>query len=172
MKRFIIYVILIVFCFILQSNILQVVSFNGIVPNLLIVLSATVGFMRGRREGLLVGFFCGFLVDVFFGEVLGVYALLYMCFGYVNGFFCHIFYPEDIKLPIGLILLSDLSYGVVCYFLMFVLRARFHFGHFFAHIILPEVIYTILITLLLYPLLLKLNQQLEKTEKRSEKKFV
>ena len=41
----------------------------------------------------------------------------YMCkLGFFNGKFKKIFYPDDIKLPLTLIVFSDLAYGLACYF--------------------------------------------------------
>jgi rod shape-determining protein MreD len=128
--------------------------------------------MRGEKEGLIIGFFCGLLSDIFFGDILGFYALILMYIGYLNGKFSRIFYPEDIKLPLALIVTSDLSYGIVCYILMFLLRGRFHFTYYFTSVILPEALYTIVVTIFLYPVILFINQKLEKWERRSEQKFV
>lgn len=172
MKRGIITALFIFICFLLQCTVFRALAFGGIVPNLLIVVTASFGFMRGERTGLLIGFFSGLLVDIFFCEVIGFYALLYMYIGYLNGKFTTIFYPEDIKLPITLILCSDFIYGIVCYAIMFLLRGRFDFQYYFVHIILPEIVYTIVVTLFLYPVILWVNRRLERTEKRSEKKFV
>ena len=95
-----------------------------------------------------------------------------MYIGYINGKFSRIFYPEDIKLPIALIIVSDISYGVICYILLFLLRGRFDFSYYLKSVILPEAIYTIVITIFIYPLILKINQLLEAREKRSAHKFV
>lgn len=172
MKRGIVTALFIFICFLLQCTVFRALAFGGIVPNLLIVLTASFGFMRGERTGLLIGFFGGLLVDIFFGEVIGFYSLLYMYIGYLNGKFTTIFYPEDIKLPITLILCSDFVYGITCYVILFLLRGRFDFQYYLIHIILPEIVYTIVVTLFLYPIILWVNHKLERTEKRSEKKFV
>lgn len=172
MLRKIVVAVFILVCFVLQCSVFGNLAFAGIVPNLMIVLTSSFGFMRGEKEGLIIGFVCGLLSDVFFGDFLGFYALVLMYIGYINGKFCRIFYPEDIKLPMGLIILSDLSYGVICYVLLFLMRGRLNFPYYFTSVILPEVLYTIVVTILLYPLILKVNEQLEKTEKRSAKKFV
>lgn len=172
MKRFIITTFLIVFCFLLQCTLFHALSFGGIVPNLLIVLTASFGFMRGEKTGLLIGFFCGLLIDIFFGDSIGFYSLLYMYIGYMNGKFNTIFYPQDIKLPIALILGSDCFYGLICYVILFLLRSRFDFEYYFMHIILPEIVYTIVVTIFLYPLILRINTGLERSELRSGKKFV
>ena len=141
-------------------------------PNIMIVFTASFGFMRGEKTGLIMGFACGFLSDIFFGNVLGLNAMIYMYIGYANGKFNRIFYQEDIKLPLGLIFLSDLAYGFLYYVTLFLMRARFNIRYYFIHIILPEVVYTILVTLLLYPLVLWINKKLEESEKRRARKFV
>lgn len=164
--------ILILICFLLQCTVFRFLAFGGIVPNLMIVLTASFGFMRGEKTGLMIGFFCGILVDIFFASVIGFYALLYMYIGYMNGKFATIFYPQDIKLPVALILCSDFTYGIICYVIMFLLRSRFDFVYYLLHIILPEIVYTIVVTLLLYPLILWINTRLERGELRSGKKFV
>lgn len=158
--------------FILQCNIFDKLAFAGIIPNIMIILTSSFGFMRGEKEGLIIGFLCGMLSDVFFGSFLGFYALVLMYIGYLNGKFSRIFYPEDIKLPIALIITSDLSYGVICYILLFMLRGRLQFAYYFSHIILPEALYTAVVTLFLYPAVLKVNEKLEIREKRSAQKFV
>lgn len=171
MKRNLVSVLFVFLCFLLQCTVFPALSFNGIIPNLLIVLTSSYGFMRGKKSGLLIGFFSGLLQDIFFGEVIGFYAIIYMYLGYINGNFRKIFYPEDIKLPLALITVSDLIYSFLCYGLLFLLRSRFQLGYYFMHIILPETVYTVAVTLILYPLILKTDGKLAEMEKRSAKKF-
>lgn len=171
MKRIITVIFLIWFCFLMQSTVFQWIAFNDIVPNLLIVLTASFGFMRGEKEGLIIGFFCGLICDIFFGDIIGFYALVMMYIGFLNGKFSGGFYPEDIKLPLALIVVSDLSFCVVCYICLFLLRGRLDFPYYFLNVILPEAIYTTIVTLLLYPLILFVNVRLEKIEKRGAQKF-
>lgn len=163
---------LILICFLLESTVFCHFAIAGIVPKLTIILTSSFGFMRGEEEGMLIGFFSGLLWDVFFGDVIGFYALIFTYIGYVNGKFSRVFYPEDIKLPIALIIVSDLSYGVLCYILLFLLRGRFDFLYYFRGVILPEALYTIVITVVLYPVILKINELLEKREKGSSQGFV
>ncbi|MCM1568305.1 MAG: rod shape-determining protein MreD [Roseburia sp.] len=172
MLRKVIVTITILACFILQSSVFTSLSLGGIIPNLMIIITAAFGFMRGEKEGLVIGFVSGLLSDVFYGEILGLYALFLMYIGFLNGKFSRIFYPEDIKLPLALISVSDLSYGMLCYILLFLLKERFDVGWYLMHVILPEVLYTIIVTLFLYPLVLKLNKMLEAREKRRAQKFV
>ncbi len=171
LRKFVVTLFVIV-SFILQCSVFGHIAFAGIIPNMMIVLTASFGFMRGEKEGLVIGFFCGLLNDIFFGNFLGFYALVLMYIGYLNGKFSRIFYPEDIKLPLALIVTSDLSYGTLCYILLFMLRGKFQFVYYFSHVILPEVLYTIVVTLFFYPLVLKVNEKLEARERRRAQKYV
>ena len=158
--------LMIIICFILQNTVVQALALASISPNLLVILTSSMGLMRGKKEGMLVGFFCGFLVDIFYGDLFGFYALVYMYIGYVNGFFNKIFYDDDIKLPMLVISASEFLYSLIVYVFLFLIRTRFNFGYYFIHIIIPELVYTIVVTLFLYRLINGVNRKLEQPEKR------
>lgn len=169
MKRKITIGILIFVCFILQCTLFKTLALASISPNLLIIITSSFGFMRGKKNGMAIGFICGLLVDIFYGGVFGFFTLLYMYIGYVNGLFTKIFYPEDVKLPLILISASDLAYNLLIYFFLFLFRSRFDFIYYLLHIILPELVYTILITIILYQLILRLDIWLEESEKKENR---
>ena len=162
MKRKIIVALMILISFLLQSTVFKALAIGSISPNLLVVLTSSFGFMRGKKEGLWVGFFCGFLEDIFYGRLLGMHAVMYMYIGYVNGYFNRIFYGEDIKLPIFLISVSELAYGLGTYAVMFLMRSRFAFFYYLTRIILPELVYTVILTLVFYRIIYSVNRNLEK----------
>ena len=172
MRRKITVFLIIAVCYLLQSTVFQALSFASISPNLMIVVVSAFGFMRGKKEGLWIGFFTGLLLDIFTGSILGFYALLYMYVGYFNGFFRNMFYPEDIKLPMLLIAVSDFSCSLIIYFLLFLFRGKFDILYYLLNIMIPELVYTMVVTIFLYFIILKINQKLETIEKRSAVKFV
>jgi len=164
MKRCITIGIIIIVCFLLQSTIFHYIELAGVVPNLLLIVTMSFGLMRGRREGMLVGFFSGLLIDIFFGSVLGPYALTYMTMGYINGFFHRIYYVEDVLLPMLMITLNDFIFNVIIYLIYFLLRNRLNFGEYLLTVILPEMIYTIIVTLFFYKFLVRINLRLKKSK--------
>ncbi len=160
---------MIMICFLLQSTLFQSLSLASISPNLLIILTSAYGFMKGKKEGMAVGFFCGLLEDIFFGRLLGMHALIYMYIGYANGYFNQIFYGEDIKLPMALISASELAYGLGTYMIMFLMRSRVDFFYYLRRIILPELLYTIIVTLFVYRIIYMIDQKLEKKKDLKER---
>lgn len=150
--------------FLLQSTVFQTLSLGSICPNLMVVVTSSFGFMKGKKEGLWVGFFCGLLEDIFYGRLLGMHAMIYMYIGYANGYFNHIFYEDDIKLPIFLIAVSELVYGLGTYVIMFMMRSRFAFAYYMIRIIFPELLYTIVVTLVFYRMIYAVNRKMEDEE--------
>ena len=167
MIRRIVTFIIIYLSFILQCSVFSHISLGGIVPNILLIITATYGFMRGQNSGMLVGFLSGMMCDVFFGSPFGFVTLIYVVIGYLNGLFKNIFYPEDIKLPMVLITGSELVFCILYYILKFLLRGRLNIGYYFIHIMLPEIVYTIIITLPLYRLIVWINENFDIYERRN-----
>ncbi|MCR4989904.1 MAG: rod shape-determining protein MreD [Lachnospiraceae bacterium] len=172
MKHFITAFFLVIISFVLQTTLFSWISFGGIVPNILVILTATYGIMKGDSVGIIVGLCCGLLSDVFFGTFMGLNAIFYMMIGFLNGKFHQVFYEDDVKLPLVLIFTSDLLYGLAYYVIVFLLRSRFDFSFYFLKIILPEVIYTISVTLIYYPILLLIHKLLERSRVKEGMRFV
>ena len=172
MRRKITVLLIVIVCFLLQTTFFKSLSFLTVSPNLLVIVTASFGFMRGKKEGMYIGLLCGCLIDIFYGDYLGVNALIYMYIGYLNGFFRQLFFPDEIGLPMFLIAVSDLSYNFAVYFFRFLFRNRLHFFYYLWHIMLPELAFTLLMMIIIYYVILKINRRLEDIEKRSSAKFV
>ena len=167
MPRKIITFLIIYFGFILQCSVFSNISLGGSVPNILLIITSSFGFMRGQNTGMAVGFIAGLMTDIFFGSPIGFVTLIYTFIGFLNGFFKNVFYPEDIKLPMVLISGSELVFCFLYYIFKYLLRSRLNFGFYFMHVMLREIVYTIVITLPLYLLIIKINERLEIYERRN-----
>ena len=166
MRSKIVLAVTILLSFLVQSTLLERIAIGSITPNLLLILSASMGLMRGRKSGLWTGFFAGLLIDLFYGSLLGVYALIYMYVGFFSGYAHRICYDDDLKVPLLLVALSDLVYGIAVYGIQFLLRGRLGFGRYFTRIILPEIFYTVFLTLIVYRIYYFINYHFMKTAKK------
>lgn len=167
MKRFVVTAVTVIISFILQTSVFEILKLANIAPNVLIILVASISVMRGQKEGMLVGFFSGLLLDIFYGKYLGIYAFLYMLFGFVDGFANQIYYSDDNFLPLVIIGANDLVYGILMYIGSGLLWNHLHIFYYIRTIILPELVYTVAVGILLYQILLRLNRWLEKYEEGS-----
>jgi len=172
MKKAIIAIITIICCFLLQTTLFAVFDIGGIRPNLLIIVTASLGFLCGKKTGIYTGFFSGLLIDVSFRSVYGTNALIYMYVGYTCGVLKNVLFPKDIKLPMLFIAVSDLAYNILYYFFYFLFRGKFNLLYYFQHIILPEVVYTTIMACILYPIIHFTINRIEVLDKKGEQKIV
>ena len=68
MKKILAYGGLILLFLLLQCSFFVHLSLADVVPNLLIILTASIAIINGSLEGCLVGFCCGLLLDLMFGQ--------------------------------------------------------------------------------------------------------
>jgi len=162
MRKKIYYAVSVILLFLLQSSLFSHLTVADVVPNLLIIFTASVATIEGRFDGCLTGFFSGLLLDVTYGHILGMYALGYLIIGYCTGTTNRLFYKEDITFPILMIAASDIAYGIYMYLAGFLIRGRLDFPYYFGHIILPEAVYTVIIAVFLYRLILLVLMRLDK----------
>lgn len=171
-RRPVSFMVLILICYLCQITFCPAIEIGSIKPDLLIILTSSIGFIRGRKDGMIVGMICGLLLDIQAGDLIGFYALLHMLTGFINGCFQRMFYEDDMVFPMVMIGVSDLIYGLAVYISRFMLRSRFDFSFYFVRIILPAAIYTVIAAVFVYRIVLWLNRKLEAEEKRSASKFV
>lgn len=83
MRRKLVLAALVLVTFLLQTTVFPNLTIASVAPNLLLILTVAFGFLRGKKEGLFLGFFCGLIIDLFYGDYLGFHALLYMYLGFL-----------------------------------------------------------------------------------------
>lgn len=127
-KRRISTIVIIFIGFILQTTALHAIKLADVVPNILLILTVCYSYMRGRTSGLLTGFLCGLLLDMQFGNVIGLYAFVFMTIGFLCGYCQKIYFTDNYILPCVLVGISDLFYGIYYYVTEFLVRGRLYFG--------------------------------------------
>jgi len=172
MKKAIVAGVLIFGLYLFQTTLFAMFSIGGIRPNLLIIATASLGFLGGKRTGIYAGFFSGLLIDIAFRPVYGINALLYMYIGYICGSFKKVIYSGDIKMPLLFIAGSDFLYNMAFYFLCFFFRGKFEIAYYFVNIILPEVVYTTIMACIIYPGIHFILKRIELPDKKGDQTIV
>lgn len=161
---------ILIFSNILQSTILNVIRIRGISPNFNIIIIVSFALLRGSKEGSIIGFFAGLIMDMFFSTSRGYLAIIGACIGYFSGKFNKDFYRENLILPFMLTLVGTLVYGLG-ESIPFLLRGKINYLYFIKNIIIPETIYTITLSIVLYQLMYAINEKIEKSENMKRKIF-
>lgn len=162
---------IILFAFIIQSVWSKVNSHIVPTPNLLLIVVCIFGFMRGSNYGCVIGLLCGFLVDFSYGDIVGLYAFLYMICGFFSGSLKRLFYSENVLMPLVLVAANDFIYNLAVYIFRFLLRNKQDFPYYFWKIIFPEMVITTFIMFLTFKLFYILNEKIFMTEEEQSLTF-
>lgn len=149
-------------------------SFDGIIPNMLLILIVSIAFCNGPVYGAVFGFMCGLLYDVLFGNILGFYSLLYVINGYLVGLCGKVFYDYNfqLKFPILLISISTLAHNLITYIFFFFIKGDLNFKTYLSNLIIPEIIYSIILGCVLFRFFFLLEQKLSLDERKADGYFV
>lgn len=161
MRRVLSLVFEIMLCFLLQTVVFPFLDIGGITPNILLILTVATAYMQGQEKGLYMGLICGIIVDLIGGGLIGLYGIVYMAIGYVNGIAYKIYYHDDYVMPVFLIGLSNLFSGFMVYVFEFLLRGKLNLLFYARRIILPEMLYTVMVSIILYKLLNTIHHRLD-----------
>lgn len=152
MIRFVVTLIEILICFLLQSAVFPHFALASVVPDVMMVLVVANAYSRGVFPGMFTGLLCGLMIDCLYGDVIGLYAILYMVIGYLNGYSYKIYDKEDVTIPLVLIAVSKFVYCFFYYVVEFLMRGKLNIGYYMFRIGLPSVIYTVLVGIIFYKL--------------------
>ena len=144
------YALLSLFFVVIQTQVMRLLSIEGITPDILIIWIVYVALRRGQMQGMLWGFTVGLAFDLITGNFIGLSALSKTVAGFTGGFF----YNEN-KTQLTLrsyqfiviVLAASIIHNTIYFFIFTqgsdirLLRAVFQYG-------LTTALYTSLVTLL------------------------
>ena len=143
----------IIISYLLQTSVFTRLTLADVVPDVFMILVSSLGYIAGSNFAAVTGFFCGLILDLTFGGLVGVFALMYTVIGFVCGLSNKIYDNEDYTLPLFIIGMSEFTYNILYYLLFYVLKGNLDFAYFSIRYLFPRVIYTILVSVVLYRLL-------------------
>ena len=169
MIRCIIVLIEIMVSYLLQSSVFPHFELAGVVPDILLILVVSTAFFKGQNAGVLAGFISGLLMDFCIGDVIGLFAILYMIIGFFTGFANKIFDEDDYLLPLALVAAGEFVYGFLYYVFKLLLQGNLNVGYFISRIIFPRMIYTTFVAILFYKLFQIVHLLLARLENKEKK---
>ena len=119
MIRNIVLGIYILLAFILETTVFKNEAIFQAAPNILLIITVSTGFMRGKKAGMITGFLCGFLYDAIFGGIIGLTALLYVLAGYIAGAFYKVFFDNKVRVPLTLVTVMDIAFNLFLYVIFY-----------------------------------------------------
>jgi len=157
--RFYLLVALILAALFFQVTLLNFISLWGVKPELVLIIVSFNAFLRGSREGALVGFLAGLFADLAMGSYIGLNALSLMAAGYLVGLTESKLYKDSVLIIMVLVWLSSFAAQLLNYILLTMVDVYISPGVALFNVILPSATYTALVAPLFYGSFYRSNQK-------------
>lgn len=152
---------------VLQSTLADKLSFQGVKPDLVLLVAITLGLLRGPGAGAGYGAAAGFLQDLLVGRYLGLHALTHGLVGGVGGAFERHVFKENPLVPLIACLTASVLHGLLTYGLLVLLGPPWPFSQAWGEVIWPAALYNALLGPLVYWSLLKVATRAHEPPGRS-----
>jgi len=131
MKRYLIFILLLIFFIFLQStHFFPLLSIGEVSPDFLLIIISIASFILGPIAGEIIGFITGFIVDILSGGLLGISAFTYTIIGYGVGVVGEKIFGGSILFSVILLFAGTLLKAVILSFLAAIFLKPGYFGYF------------------------------------------
>jgi rod shape-determining protein MreD len=151
----------------LQVNIFSSFTIAGISPNLFIIYILFIGLFSNQILGISFGVVCGLVLDLIYGKVIGVTAIMLCIIGYLGSYFDKNFSKENRLTIIFMVIGTTVIYEFGAYFLNSIMLEFDREYWNFIKILFVETIYNILLSIIFYPAIQKFGYSIERTFKKN-----
>ncbi|TCS81489.1 rod shape-determining protein MreD [Pectinatus cerevisiiphilus] len=143
MKKNFAWIVVFLVAYILQTSLLNLISFHNVSADLLLLLTVSYSLTHGFRRGAFVGFCSGLLQDVASGTFLGFNALSKMVIGFGFGFMLGRVYEKKFILPLLSSILATAVNYLISLLVILMLGYRVNMLHSLYNLLLIPLIYNL-----------------------------
>lgn len=134
----------------IQVTLLNFLSIWGVKPDLVLIIVTFNAFLRGSREGALIGFIGGLFEDLAVGSYIGMNALSTMAAGYLVGLTESKLYRDSSLMVVALVWIASFTAQILSYILLSMIDVYIAPGVALFNVIIPTATYTALLAPLFY----------------------
>lgn len=137
MNKKVVALITILLCMYLDSIVFTRINLFDIRPDAMLAATVSFAVITGSLSGAVFGAAGGFLMDVLFGQSLGLYAALYLIAGLCAGFFYKKFYADNLIVPAAAAAIAGFIKDFILALILLISGAKFSFAGILLRYILP-----------------------------------
>ena len=126
MKNFLAWLLFVLVVYAFQSAFMPLVYFYGIGPDLILLMTSSIGFLNGKKVGSFAGFVLGLFEDLATGTFFGLNAFTKLLVGYVCGIFSTRVLKDSFGLPVTASILNTAAVFLITEAIMLLLGYRFN----------------------------------------------
>lgn len=142
-------VILGLILFILQTTVFQFLKFQGVTPNIPLIVTVIIVLLYGNPSGIIFAVCSGVLQDSMMSKVLSINIILYASIAIVIGLMEEKIFKDNFITPIILIAASTIFYNVMFFVFMYLIKSPIHYSGLIMRVSI-EMVENIIIGMLVY----------------------
>ncbi|WP_304065841.1 rod shape-determining protein MreD [Megamonas hypermegale] len=166
MKTLIPWFILLFLAYVLQSAFFNVISYNGITVDLILLITIFLSILYDKYT-ILYGFCSGLFLDLASGSFLGIHTFTFLILCILINRLAQFIYKENIFLPLVASLVATILNDFMIAVLIFLLGYDYNIWQVFNNIIVT-LIYNLIFTYPVYFVVVKVNDKLQAFIKSQE----
>lgn len=166
MKTLIPWFILLFLAYVLQSAFFNVISYNGITVDLILLITIFLSILYDKYA-ILYGFCSGLFLDLASGSFLGIHTFTFLILCILINRLAQFIYKENIFLPLVASLVATILNDFMIAVLIFLLGYDYNIWQVFNNIIVT-LIYNLIFTYPVYFVVVKVNDKLQTFIKSQE----
>lgn len=143
----------------MQSAVVPLIAFQGVKPDLVLIIVISSGLLAGKEQGLVIGFFSGLLQDLLSGSIFGLNTLPKLIIGYGFGLAERTVFKEHIVLPIMAVALGSIMNGLFIIGLLLLFGYRIEVVPAFFYNVIPAALYNVLFSLPIHRFVYYINRK-------------
>ena len=159
MKTLIPWFILLFLAYVLQSAFFNVISYNGITVDLILLITIFLSILYDKYA-ILYGFCSGLFLDLASGSFLGIHTFTFLILCILINRLAQFIYKENIFLPLVASLVATILNDFMIAVLIFLLGYDYNIWQVFNNIIVT-LIYNLIFTYPVYFVVVKVNDKLQ-----------
>ncbi|MEG6584547.1 rod shape-determining protein MreD [Dendrosporobacter sp. 1207_IL3150] len=156
--RIVVWGIIILVSLVVQSTIMPMLSFNGIKPDLLLIIVVSASLLLGKEQGVSVGFFSGLLQDLAGGNVFGLNTLSKLITGYLFGMAERKVFKEHILLPVLAMSIATFFNSVISFIIVGLLGYKVQLISAIMNNVLPLMLYNVIVAIPVHQVIYRVSR--------------
>lgn len=144
------FIVVILVNFFLQSSIFPYMAILGVVPNTALLIIMSISLLKGKYHGAFIGLAMGLLQDIIFSPIVGINAFIYFFAGYILGIIENKLSRDNVSIPFLFSIIATIYYNFTYYIFMFFLSKNIPFLAFAKNIMVVEIIYNAILSIPIY----------------------
>lgn len=142
----------------IQATVMPLLAFQGVQPDLLLIVVVSSSLLLGKDQGVSIGFFSGLLQDLVGGNIFGLNTLSKLITGYLFGMAERKVFKEHIFLPVLAMVVATICNSAISFILLFLLGYKIELMSAIINTVLPLLMYNVVVAIPVHQVIYRVSQ--------------